>query len=160
MPNVVGNLLLFASEEDAKKVWDGMQWRDKGFSFKALVPHPATKEECEEKYILKKEEENEFIIKDDGTWGLEKRKKPWFDWYHWHCDKWGCKWDCVKTNLIDRQITFITPWCPPCDKFLQKLANKFNVSFVSVAMDEFETDIDADYWASNKKFPDREFNPQ
>ena len=151
MPNWVSNTLSFKSEEDAKKVWDGMQWHNKRFSFKGLIPHPATREECEEKYILKP---GEF----DNLWRPEK--KLWFDWYHWQIHNWGCKWDCDETQLIGCEIQFQTPWNPPCDDFLQKLANKFNVSFTSIAYDECEDPEDEDFDESEKIFPDREFKPE
>lgn len=44
------------------------------------------------------------------------------DWYNWHCNNWGCKWNASDSMVNESyqidgvefvDITFDTPWCPP-----------------------------------------------
>ena len=51
MPNWVTNVLTFNNEEDTRKVFLGMQWHNKRFSFKAIRPHPVTETECEDAFL-------------------------------------------------------------------------------------------------------------
>lgn len=76
-----------------------------------------------------------------------------FDWYHYHLDKWGCKWDvspeeCEITEDTDRNIcvSFTSPWDCPCEWY-EKLCEEFpDVSIELVAMDEA-----MDYYWENGK---------
>ena len=129
MPNWVTNVLTFNNEEDTRKVFLGMQWHNKRFSFKAIRPHPATKEECEEAFLV-----------TQGSTYQGTQKKPWFNWYSWQCYYWGCKWDCSDVFWHETSITFKTPWDPPCDDLLQDIADKFQVTFKIEAWDEGENE--------------------
>ena len=137
MPNWVTNVITFSNEEDTRKVAQGMIWHNKRFSFKSILPHPATKEECEACYIIRNIDE--FCT---GT-----PKKPWFNWHSWNIHHWGCKWDCSNVYWLETSIYFKTPWNSPDDDLLQKIADKFNVTFKIEAWDEGE----------NKKEPSNVF---
>ena len=126
MPNWVTVQLIFDNFEDANRVFDGMKWHNKRFSFKSLIPHPATREECEAEFLINDPEGNGTIT------------KPWFNWYDFHCAKWGTKWDARDAFLADNEIIFETAWDPPCDSFCQKIADMFNVSFTRKGKDESE----------------------
>ena len=144
MPNWVTNKLIFKNHEDTRKVLRLMWWHNKRFSFKAIRPHPITEEECEAKHLIRNS--------DPFYQGTEK--KPWFNWYTWHIQHWGCKWDCSDTIGFDNTIKFQTPWDPPCDELLQAIADKFQVEFTIKAWDELE-----DEEKEPTKFQKRTFKP-
>ena len=77
------------------------------FDFNKLVPEPKTKEECEQKYGA------EYL--DDGTKSLgHTETDKWFDWYNWHCDFWGTKWNACDTYVVsDDEVQFSTAWTEP-----------------------------------------------
>ena len=127
MPNWVTVQLIFDNFEDANRVFDGMQWHNKRFSFKSLIPHPATREECEVEYLL-----------NEPDPAISQPNKPWFNWDKWNCAKWGTKWDAHDGFLADNEIIFETPWSPPCDELCQKIADTFHVSFTRKGKDESE----------------------
>ena len=130
MPNWVTNVLTFNNEEDTRKVFLGMQWHNKRFSFKAIRPHPVTYSECEDKYLVRNDDHS-----IEGT-----PKKPWLNWYDWQSHFWGCKWDCSDVYWHETSITFKTPWDPPNDDLLQAVADKFQVEFTIKAWDEGENE--------------------
>lgn len=77
-----------------------------------------------------------------------------FDWYNYHIDKWGCKWDSApdEFNLYDDTETslgmsFTTAWSCPCEWY-EKLCEEFpDVSIQLASMDEA---MDY-YWLNGKK---------
>lgn len=141
MPNWTTNRLEFNNEEDAKRVWEGMQtefpcWKDDGygnryksdemrkeFSFESIVPSPKTKEECPSYAIIN---ENSHVSIPE--------ERPWFNWYEWQCANWGVKWDASDAYLDLNVIWFSTPWGPPLDNLFQKMADKWDAPF-SLAVD-------------------------
>ena len=129
MPNWVTVRLIYKTKYMAKFIFDELQWHNKRFSFKALVPHPKTVKECPDRYIL---------LFRDATAYAPSEKKPWFNWYKFHIEEWGCKWDCCDAFLDDNMIVFKTPWDPPCNKLMQKLANQTGFGFTLKAWDETE----------------------
>ena len=148
MPNWVTNHLIFKNEEDAGIVFCAMQWHKKRFSFKALIPHPATEAECPEKYKYRTNEERAMYEPSE--------RKPWFDWYNFHYEQWGCKWDCRDAYWCQKEIVFKTAWNQPCKELLQLIANKFHVSFKVKSWDETE-DEDID---EPSRFPTKNFRPK
>ena len=141
MPNWVSSCLIFDNEEEAKKVYDGMQWHGKRFSFKAVCPHPEDRSDCPAEYD-----------QNNVPGNCESEKKPWFNWYNWNIDHWGCKWDCSFVTVDENKITFITPWEPPNDKLLQTIADVFKTRFTIKAWDETE-----DSNGEPLMFPTRQF---
>lgn len=135
MPNWTNNRLEFNSQEEAEKVFNGMQfvktyydtdvygniigeYNANIFSFETIMPTPKTKEECPEDCLV---DENSHIELD-----LER---PWFDWYKWNNKYWGVKWDASDSYLNDEILCFYTPWCAPYYNLFQAIADKFNVEF-------------------------------
>lgn len=117
MPNWCWNYLTISKRDADKYVFNNKQEVD----FNILIPEPETKEQCEEKYIVKDPIASAIEIKDE---------KPWFNWYDWRCDKWGVKWNARRTEIHDYIeetgiyiIHFETPWGPP-DEWLKALVNK------------------------------------
>jgi len=87
------------------------------FDFNKIVPEPKTPEECVEKYgsrYLDSVDENgkstRALMHSDGD--------DWFNWYDWHCDFWGTKWNACETHIIDDDhVRFDTAWADPVPIF-------------------------------------------
>ena len=74
--------------------------------FNKIVPEPKTKKECIEKY-------GERYI-DNGDRHLQHSNgDEWFNWYDWHCDYWGTKWNAGDSNVEDDSVSFTTAWAEP-----------------------------------------------
>lgn len=77
----------------------------KCFDFNKLVPEPMSIQCCPEQYI------------DNGNCHLAHNdERSWFNWYDWHCDYWGTKWNSYNysDNLAnDDEISFWTAWSEP-----------------------------------------------
>lgn len=145
MANWATNRLEFDSEQDAKKVWEGMQIdvpdkTEKRFSFEAVVPSPKTKEECPPEYLIK--ENSELKVEEH---------RPWFDWYAWNTAFWGIKWDASEAFFDEKLIYFDTPWGQPLDSVFQKIADKFAVSFKLAVDNEIGGWNEKDYYFSPGK---------
>ena len=78
-----------------------------GIDFNKIIPEPTSKEECSTKYG------NNYI--DEGNKHLQHTDdKPWFDWYSWHNEFWGTKWNaCSPFTKDNDEISFETAWCEP-----------------------------------------------
>lgn len=85
----------FATAEDPITEWK--------INFNKIIPEPKTIEECPKEFIVTG---SEHIA--------EYEDRPWFNWYDWHIQHWGTKWnafDCY-TDVQTHQITFVfsTAW--------------------------------------------------
>lgn len=87
---------------------DDPEFPDKQYmiDFDKIIPEPRDESECPDEYKVNKESRVE-LLKD----------KPWFDWYKWHIDHWGTKWDAYDyyTNVGKTYIQFVfsTAWTAP-----------------------------------------------
>ena len=81
----------------------------KYLDFNKIIPEPATKEECVKKYGEK------YIDNDDHYLQHSDESRKWFNWYQWHCDFWGTKWNACDVKYYDEDdlITFQTAWAFP-----------------------------------------------
>ena len=100
--------------------------------FNKIIPEPKTIEECPKKYQMSNTNMNLQPCDD----------RPWFNWYDWHVDNWGTKWD---ASCDDRKIEddlpkdwkdydddkvceinyyFETAWSPPIP-IVKKLLEKY-----------------------------------
>ena len=134
MPNWVSNEIKFDTDEifasfKAKYVKDvdeeDNERRQEAFSFARIIPEPATKEECDKKYII--DDKNEPQIS-------KQEEKPWFNWYDWHCDFWGVKWDAYysSANDRDRHIVFDTAWDLPMPIYKKLAKDGWKFSFTAI----------------------------
>lgn len=100
--------------------------------FNKIIPEPTTKEECPK----------EFLVTEDSHI-VEREEKPWFDWYKWHLEYWGTKWNAYDCDTIIGKtcITFVfsTAWT-----FAEPIINRLKW---------LEHDLDIEYadedWGSN-----------
>ena len=136
MPNITTNTIIlkgigsdnrFYSIEDDKKHFD----------FNKIIPEPESATECVEKYgtfYLDSVDERGHSLKClDHSEG-----KPWFDWYGWHNEFWGTKWNAFRTEIIDDDtVSFQTAWGAP-DPILGKLSRMFPEEEMKVHS-EYET---------------------
>lgn len=63
----------------------------------------------------------------------DNKPEDW-DWYKWHCDKWGTKWDAYEVEFYDPELredgsywtrySFETAWAPPF-QVIEKLINDY-----------------------------------
>ena len=87
---------------------DDPEFPDKQYmiDFDKIIPEPKDESECPDEYKVNKESRVE-LLKD----------KPWFDWYKWHIDHWGTKWDAydcyTKIGKSYIQFVFSTAWAAP-----------------------------------------------
>ena len=120
MPNWVYNTITVkpkSHDTNAIEEFKKKYFTDNDFDYDKVIPEPKTMEECPNKYIIKGGEAIE--ISED---------KPWFNWYEWHYDFWGCKWNASDTQIgYDTEdelvFWFSSPWSPP-RKVLRELVNQ------------------------------------
>ncbi|MBO4541579.1 MAG: hypothetical protein J5725_00205 [Bacteroidales bacterium] len=117
MPNIVTTTITLqgiGSDDRFYSVKDDK----KHFDFNKIIPEPESATECVEKYGV------DYI--DPGDRRIDHEDgKPWFDWYSWHCEFWGTKWNAFCTEIIDDDtVQFGTAWSAP-DPILGKISRMF-----------------------------------
>ena len=136
MPNwEYSKLHITGSKEQIKKVRAKLFNKDDEFTLAALIPEDLD----DPKYRV--------IDKDSGVQTEDLRPDGTaFNWYDFHLDKWGCKWDASDSAFEETEteivVTFSTPWGPP-DKWFKVLCRKFKGLDIEMGtLDEGQTD----YW--------------
>ena len=132
MPNWTNNTVSMKgiSKEDLytpTKDWSGKM--TKSFDFGKLVPEPKTKEELLSKYG------NRYL--NDGYKNIQEQvDKPWFDWYGWHSQYWGTKWNACECqcDYDDDEIQFMTAWNEPAPIW-HALSLKYPDRHISISAD-------------------------
>lgn len=81
--------------------------------FDLIIPEPRFKKDCPKDCL---------VNKDSHVQEVEGR--PWFNWYNFHCEYWGTKWNAYDgyTTIKPHQIIFVfsTAWSAPF-KIYEKL---------------------------------------
>lgn len=81
--------------------------------FDLIIPEPRFISDCPKNCIVNKD-----------SHVMEDKDRPWFDWYQFHTNYWGTKWNAYDgyTRIGKTQITFIfsTAWSIP-GKIYEKL---------------------------------------
>ena len=71
--------------------------------FNKIIPELEFESDCPDEYKVNKDTRIEL-----------REDKPWFDWYKWHVDQWGTKWDAYDgyTKIGKSYVTFVfsTAW--------------------------------------------------
>ena len=119
------------------------------FDFNKIIPEPESENECIEKYgtwYLDHADENGNSVKHlDHSEG-----KPWFDWYGWHHEYWGTKWNAFCLEVLDADtIRFQTAWTAP-EPIFRVLSRMFPDDEL-VVHSEYETDEICDSVYKNGK---------
>lgn len=109
MPNWVYNTIEFLG--DKKTVTEIIKKHlVKGeFDFDTIIPEPRKIEDCPK-----------HCIATPSSGITEEPGRPWFNWYNWHCEFWGTKWNAceTKTNLREQKVEFDTAWAEPGPVFI------------------------------------------
>lgn len=135
MPNWCYNVIKFNN----KSIIDDIV-KDGKVDFSVLVPEPDTPAGLDSKYLSNARKD------EKGRWNSPKHimvdeEKPWFNWYSWHHDFWGCKWNACNSktsprNVIDDgcEFDFDTPWVPPY-KWIEALFSKYSNECIEIVTD-------------------------
>ena len=82
---------------------------EKRLDFNLIIPEPVSKDECPEKYLLTADGKD-YKGQDPNITKFEDR--PWFNWYAWRRDNWGCKWNADTEEIAKNSVSFFTPDAP------------------------------------------------
>ena len=119
MPNWVFNSVTFPEKQDFKRFVEKFCKAESNtvFLFSNIIPEPETKDECPKEYLL-----DETGMTKEG-YRIQNDEKDWFNWYAWHCDKWGVKWEAMNFAIREdlNSISFDTAWGEPI-RVYEKLA--------------------------------------
>lgn len=105
--------------------------REDYLDFNTIIPEPTTPEECESAYVIPAGEDR-HLAHEEG--------REWFDWYSWHCNKWGTKWNsanafaCDPEDILTEDLNEITIWFDtawsPCIPIINSLIDMYpNLKF-------------------------------
>lgn len=112
MPNWCENkLIIKGKRETIKEFLNKYFTKDENgelqLDFDKIIPEPRTIEECPKD-----------CIRESNSSVMERKERPWFDWYEWHIKYWGTKWDACDTSISWNRdkteicILFDTAWSP------------------------------------------------
>lgn len=80
--------------------------KEKIIDFDLIIPEPRYKKDCPIRY---------HVNKDSHVREIEGRE--WFNWYDWHIDHWGTKWNAydgyTKIGKTVLTLVFNTAWSAP-----------------------------------------------
>lgn len=116
MPNHIRNVLKFKNlKEDDKRflldlicspIEDDTGAMSLRIDFDKIIPEPKEESECPDQFKVNKDS---HIAKYED--------RPWFDWYTWHNEFWGTKWNAYDSySMVNKSsITFVfsTAWSMP-----------------------------------------------
>lgn len=137
------------------------------FDFNTIIPEPATEADCPDKYHIP----DEKVAKAKGLGWDENDDRRWFDWYSFHIDKWGTKWNACNSSIHlefsrdkgELTIWFDTAWSPAIliiEALMVLYPNlEINLAFIEEGMafagcvgTDGTYDVDCDY--SSQEFRD------
>ena len=85
---------------------DPIEKTEYAIDFNKIIPEPEDESECPDEYKVNKSSSIERL-----------KDRPWFNWYKWHIDHWGTKWDAYDcyTKIGKTYILFVfnTAWTVP-----------------------------------------------
>lgn len=158
MPNWCSNILVIRGTKQQRENFKNkycelvkVGWNDKevlSISFNKVIPEPTSIEECPEEYILRTKED---ARREHLEWD-ENNPRKWFNWYKFHCNKWGCKWDCDPSNAEETdtalKLHFATPWGPPYGIIVKFIEDNSGLK-ISGRFDEPNMDLHGSYTYKN-----------
>lgn len=130
MPNWCKNNLKI--KDNGEKILELLAYvkdEEGNFTMNKAVPMPKELEDTESPNTESAEKRKKLIEK----YGVD-------NWYDWHCNNWGVKWDASESGFWkdgdDWMISFQTPWGPPTE-FVKKLSAQFpKITFILQFADE------------------------
>lgn len=115
MPNHVRNYIkinkLDCNPDTINHIVNRITAKEKGsdsryIDFDLIIPEPRLKQDCARQYINKPDSH----IETDS-------ERPWFDWYAWHINNWGTKWNAYDGYVLSGKtwitLVFSTAWSFP-----------------------------------------------
>lgn len=124
MPNWTYNTVIMKGIAKKKELFTNGD-----FDFNNLISEPQTKEECLLKY-----KGDKYIDYGDKHLSHDE-DKDWFDWYSWHCDFWGTKWNACDTYVVsDDEVHFSTAWSEP-EPIWMALSKKYPTEEIQIIAD-------------------------
>ena len=153
MPNIVYNNCVVAGKPENVKTFikkyccGNLKNHTLNLDFNKIIPEPMSKKGLDPKYLI-----------DENSYCEVLEDRPWFDWYEWHVDNWGTKWnaydpqpECEKnTDKVVYTLNFNTAWSAPIpiwDK-LKNISQDLGLEITVTACEEFE---DFDYEVTFEK---------
>lgn len=114
MPNWTYQNLTFDSIEDLNKLINAIKPKgsDEVFSFSWVFPEPEDPEKCVQLYGKKYVNSLNDFSGENARSLSYPAKSEWFNWYDWHIDFWGTKWNCCEPEISGSVIQFNTAWAP------------------------------------------------
>ena len=112
---------------------------EKTLDFNKIIPEPTDIDE----YL-----DAGYKPRDPGGCIQEDDDRPWFDWYHWHINEWGTKWNsCYGRIDDDDTIYFETAWGAP-DPIFEKLSKMYPDRDIDISIDY---EMCSDHWEGTYK---------
>lgn len=108
-------------------------------NFDLIIPEPRHKLDCPKEYRVKSAKDA-HIAEDDI--------RPWFNWYDWHRDKWGTKWNAYDGYMNKKhtsiELIFNTAWSfpEPIANRLIKIASQLELNLdIKFADEDFGSNL-------------------
>lgn len=151
MPNWVTNKgTITADKQTIDFIVDKITSGNSNFDFNNIIPEPTRKEDCDPKYYAT--EENHL---------QPSECKPWFNWYDWHYDYWGTKWNACDAwtyrpsdNVL--MISFETAWCFP-SPIWERLAQDYPTAIFNVDFADEDLGNNCGYFEAHNGKPHTEW---
>lgn len=130
MPNwCKNNLRIKDNGEKTLELLEYVKDEEGSFTMNKAVPMPKELEDTESPNYDDAEKKKKLVEK----YGAD-------NWYDWHCNNWGCKWDASESGFWkdgdDWMISFQTPWGPPTE-FMKNISKQFpKMKFILQFADE------------------------
>lgn len=139
MPNWIRTELNFqGKQEDVETLLKTVITVEDGervFDFRKIIPYPKYWE-CPEKYLVLpsqiKVRDRDNPFSESGLYAKDfcinvMEEYPYLDWYTWHCDNWGTKWNAGVVDITENTVAFRTAWA-----FARPVVEKLSKMFPSI----------------------------
>ncbi len=105
MARLIHTIIQFKSESDLNEILALTKNGERLLDFEKIIPSPATREECVEKYG------EEFLLLESEPI-QQQPDKPWFSWYRWRKALWGTPYNATNVSIEGSSLNFDTKELP------------------------------------------------